>query len=79
MLLEFGKISQDSVNPLASSIGRSIWISAAQTVVVILSHSCLVVLWTAPFPSQSPAKASTQRKNRSSVSQMELGVTDISN
>ena len=42
--LDSGKASQDVSSPPASSRGRISWNSAAHTVVVILSHSCLVVL-----------------------------------
>ena len=78
MLLESGKVSQDNLNPLASRRGRISWISAAHTVLAILSHSCLVVLWTVPVLSQNPANASTQRKDCSSLSQSGLGVMSVS-
>ena len=78
MLLESGKVSQDNLNPLASRRGRISWISAAHTVLVSLSHSCLVVLWTVPVLSQNPANASTQRKDCSSLSQSGLGVMSVS-
>ena len=78
MALESGKASQDNSNPLASSRGKICRNSAAHVLVVTLSHSCLVVLCTAPSESQNPLNASTHRKGSSSASHSGLGVVNSS-
>ena len=78
-LLSSGKSSQDKSIPRSRSRGRICRNSASHVMVVTLSHSCLLALWTAPVESQNPESASRQRNASISPPHSGLGCTNCCN